>query len=154
MKTLVSFYSQTGNTKKVAQQIAQILKANIDEIHDLKNRKGIFGFLSGGKDAIFKKQTTIKNKLNPENYDLIIIGTPVWAGNMTPAIRTYFCKYEFKKLSFFCTCDSSQSNTFKEMMILSKKPITTLEINSKELNQNKHKEKIKQFCEKIKQYEN
>jgi len=40
-----------------------------------------------------------RNK-NPEHYDVIIIGTPVWAFTYTPAIRTFFsqAKLEGKQI--------------------------------------------------------
>ena len=45
MKVLVVYYSRTGNTKFVAEAIAQSLEADIEEIKDGKNRMGVFGFL-------------------------------------------------------------------------------------------------------------
>ena len=54
MKVLVVYYSRTGNTKFVAEAIAQSLEADIEEIKDKKNRMGVFGFLRCGYEAIFK----------------------------------------------------------------------------------------------------
>jgi len=48
MKTLVAYYSRTGNTKKVAVEIAKNLKADIDEIIDKKDRSGMIGWIIGG----------------------------------------------------------------------------------------------------------
>jgi len=48
MKILVVFYSRSGRTKKIAEAISDILKCDKEEIFDLKNRKGIPGFLSAG----------------------------------------------------------------------------------------------------------
>lgn len=82
MKVLVVYYSQTGNTKLVAEAIAESLNADIEEISDEKDRAGVFGFLRSGYEAIFKKLTETQQpiKHKPEEYDLTIIGSPVWAG--------------------------------------------------------------------------
>jgi flavodoxin len=45
MKTLVVYYSRTGKTRFVAERVASELKADIEEVVDLKNRSGRFGFL-------------------------------------------------------------------------------------------------------------
>jgi hypothetical protein len=41
---------------------------------------------------------------NPEPYDLIIIGSPVWAGSPTPALNTFLeeTRISGKKLALFC----------------------------------------------------
>lgn len=148
MKTLVSFYSKSGNTKKVGELIAKELKADIDEINDKKKRQGIIRWIMAGRDAFTKKETSIDNKKNPEKYDLLILGTPVWAGTITPAIRTYLQRYKPKKVAFFCTYGGSQAKTFEEMQRLSKKPIAVLGLKDKEINVSK--EKIKKFCKELK----
>lgn len=63
----------------MAKAIARSLKADIEEIKDKRNRTGVFGFLKSGYEALFKKLVDIQpiNK-NPEEYDLVIVGSPVW----------------------------------------------------------------------------
>ena len=48
MKSLVVYYSRTGNTRFAAEKIAKNLNADLCEILDKKNRKGKFVFLTGG----------------------------------------------------------------------------------------------------------
>jgi len=109
MKILVAYYSKTGNTKKVALEIARALKADVDEIIDLKKRSGILGWLIAGRDAMKEKQTEIVTTKDPGDYNLVIIGTPIWAWNTTPAIRTYITQFKdkFKNVSFFITSGST-----------------------------------------------
>jgi flavodoxin len=110
-KILVIYYSRTGITKGVAQDLAKSLNADIEEVIDLKNRSGVFGFIGGGKDATQKKLTNIgETKKNPAEYDCIVMGTPVWAGTMAPAIRTYIDKNKssIKKAAFFATATSTK----------------------------------------------
>jgi len=145
MKILVVFYSRTGNTRRVGEEIAKNLNADIDEIIDKKKRSGIIGWLGGGIDALFKKLTEIENKKRPEEYDIAIIGTPVWVGTISPAIRTYLSQNKFNKTAFFCVYRTDKGKTFNEMEKLSTKPEAVLEIKDREIE--KSKEKIKSFCQ-------
>jgi flavodoxin len=104
MKILVVSYSRSGNTKKIAEQIAKKLDADFDEVIDMKDRhRKIIGWLIAGKDAMAKEKTEIKYKKDPTEYDLVIVGTPIWAWTMTPAIRTYLTENKFSEVAFFCT---------------------------------------------------
>ncbi|MCL4430338.1 MAG: flavodoxin [Chloroflexi bacterium] len=104
MKSLVVYYSRTGNARFVAQTIAAEIGADVEEVIDLKKRSGILGYLSGGSDARRGRETEIApTKKSPANYELIIIGSPVWAGRPTPAITTYLKKNDLsgKKVAVF-----------------------------------------------------
>lgn len=108
MKALVVYYSRTGNTKFVAEKIAQELGADIEEVIDKKNRFGLIGFLLAGVDARRGKKTEIaETKKNPSEFDLVVVGTPNWVAKPTPAIRTYLSKYDLagKKVATFCITD-------------------------------------------------
>jgi flavodoxin len=43
MKSLVVYYSRSGNTRFVAEQISEEIGADIEEIIDIKKRKGLLG---------------------------------------------------------------------------------------------------------------
>jgi flavodoxin len=154
MKALIVFYSRTGTTKRLAEAIAKELKADIEEIIDKTNRKGILNFLPSGRDAMKKKLTQIeKIKKDPSKYDIAIIGTPNWAGNMTPAIRTYIGqnKSKFKKVAFFCTQGGSAAQeTFREMEIISKKPVSVLQLRTGQVMKNDYENEMKNFLNDLK----
>lgn len=110
MKSLVVYYTRTGKTKFVAEAIAAQLGADIEEIVDLKKREGKIGWIMSGKDASRKSLTEIApTKKAPADYDLVVIGTPIWAWSPTPAIRTYLSQnnnLSGKKVALFYTFDS------------------------------------------------
>jgi flavodoxin len=149
MKILTAYYSRTGNTRVVAQKIAEITKSDIEEIKDTKNRSGFFGFLVSGYEAARKKTTKIAElKYDPLNYDIVIIGTPVWAGKMSVPIRTYILnnKDKFDKVAFFCTFSFSPSNIFKDMEeACNKKPIIKEAFRDSEIKSGKYIEKLNIF---------
>ena len=156
MKILVVFYSRSGRTKKIAEAISGILKCEKEEIFDLKNRKGIPGFLSAGTDANLRRLTAIKEiKNNPSLYDLVIIGTPVWSSNISTPIRTYLSLYKdnFKEVAFFCTrLGSNVEKVFADMEgICQKTPIALLALTSREVARDQYMQKVKEFTKKVKE---
>ena len=104
MKTLVVYYTRTGNSKFAAEIIAAELGADMEEVVDLKNRQGKLAYMSCSRDAMSGKETEIApTKRSPADYDLIIIAQPVWAWSPTPAIRTYVSKNDLsgRKVALF-----------------------------------------------------
>ncbi len=156
MNMLIAFYSRTDNTKKIAELISNSLNCEYEEIIDVKKRTGfIIGFFRCGYAATREKLTTIKEgQKNPELYDLVILGTPIWNKRMTPAIRTYISdnKGKFKKVAFFCTeGEKGGSETFESMANLcDNEPLSTLEITKKEIKKGYHIDKINSFIREIK----
>jgi flavodoxin len=109
MKALVIYYTLSGNSKFAAETIAAELGADIEEVIDLKKRQGKLAFLSNGRDAGQGKETKIAPlKMSPTDYDLVIVGGPIWNKSPTPAIRTYLNKTNLsgKKVGLFLS-DSS-----------------------------------------------
>lgn len=153
-KILIVYYSRTGVTKKVAEMIAAEIRADIEGIVDMKDRTGMIGYLKAGRDAMKKVKTEItESKYFPANYDLVIIGTPVWGYNMTPAIRAYIERHtgKFKTVALFCTMTSSGGMaTIKDMeKLIGKTPIDTVSLNAKELQTATVPEKLKLFIEEL-----
>jgi len=149
-KILVSYYSKTGNTKKVAEKISSILNADIDEITDRKNKKGLKGILREIKNLIFGK-TEINYKKDPKTYDLVIIGTPIWAWTLVPAVKKYLEKNKLKEVAFFCTYGGhvgGTKKTFRDMEKLSNKPINVLGLTAEDIKS--PEDKINKFCNELK----
>jgi flavodoxin len=91
MNACVLYFSRTGNTKRLAEAIAETVKAPI------------FNIASTEPSAI-------------ENFDLLILGTPVEGSR--PAMETLafienMPKKEGKKAILFCTCAFWKGGTFK-----------------------------------------
>ena len=150
MKTLVVFYSRSGTTKRVAQEVAKALNADIDELIDKKSRKGILGFLRAGYDATRGKTTEIEFEKDPYDYDLVIVGTPIWNGRVTPAIRTYLLwnREKIKNAAFFSTCVGRPGKCLEQMEELwGKKPILRKVLIRKRLDEGTEElaEELKKF---------
>lgn len=80
-----------------AKALADKVSGDLIEIRDLKNRRGIIGWIKAAMDARGAKTTRIEpNTINTDNYDRIYIGTPIWAGKPAPAINTVINNGEIK----------------------------------------------------------
>jgi flavodoxin len=125
MKILVVYYSRTNTTKDIALKIQQKLNADLDEIVDKKDRSGAVAYLKSAVETVLSKAAEIEPiKKDPSDYDLVIIGTPVWAGTMATPVLTYLKenKDKFKNVSFFCTCGSGgYEKTLNDMEKISNK---------------------------------
>ena len=111
MKALVAFYSRTGRTKKIAEEIQARLDSDIDEIRDEKKRDGILGWLSAGRDASSKAHTKIKDvDKQPSEYQVVIIGSPTWNGSVSVPIRTYINNFkdDFNQVAIFSTGEGEE----------------------------------------------
>lgn len=154
MKTLVVFYSRTNTNKKVAERLAQKLSGDIEEIKSTKNYRGIFGYLRAGREGLKKIPAKIEPiAKNPADYDLVIIGTPCWAGKIASPVRAYLMgqKDKIKKAAFFCVRGGSDPRAiFDEMAELSgQAPLATLALLTKEVAKNKFKEQVDHFIESL-----
>lgn len=157
MKKLIVFYSRTGVTRRIAELLTQKLQCDMEEIIDTKDRKGAMGYLMAGRDATLKNLTILQPiKQDPSHYDLVIIGTPIWAWTMVPAIRTYLTeqKGKFRQVAFFCTQGGSGAEkTFKELEdICGIKPVAVLQLKTKEVLKGNIEKDIEDFIRKISNY--
>lgn len=110
MNTLVVYYSLTGTTETVAKAIAEAMQADIEPVICLKSYSGVIGYLRAGRDSWRGRLPAIEpGKLAPENYDLVLIGTPVWASHSATPIRTYIQDHrgQFNRLGLFVTYGGS-----------------------------------------------
>ena len=152
-KVLVVHYSRSGTTRKLAEAIASVLNCDIEEIRDTTDRSGLFGWLRAGRDAFFKKLTVLEDvRTDPGGYDLVVIGTPVWAGSMSCATRTYISQFKgrLKEVVFFATMGNSVGSTFRQMEELcGKKPLACLALKTKRVRKGDFQESVEMFIEQM-----
>jgi flavodoxin len=135
MKTLIIYYSLEGNTRLIADTLAQELDADTLRLEPIKDIKpnGFMKYMRGGKQIVMKETPKLRFvvslferemsegqrdlEVNPNDYDLIIMGTPVRAFNYVPAFRTFFqdCKIKNKQIALFCTHEGQAAKTLNNM---------------------------------------
>ena len=110
-KVLVLYYSQTSNTKAVAEEIATHLGADIEEIVPVKPYDGDFQATIGR--CMQEREQGITPEIQPvaadlASYDVIFIGYPVWFGTFAPPVAAFLDQADLsgKKIVPFCTFGS------------------------------------------------
>ena len=110
-KMLVLYYSQTSNTKAIAQEIATRLKIDIEEItlvepYDTAFQATIDRCKADREKGVTPEITPLKSDI--ADYDIIFLGYPIWFGTYAPPIATLLDKIDLsgKKVVPFCTFGS------------------------------------------------
>ncbi len=106
-KAVVVFHSQDGNTRKVADEIRHLTGADLMELKIPGTQELVGGmkFLRLGAMALFRSKPRITGGRDLSEYDTIIVGSPVWAGTFSPAIRSFFAGHSLYGASvgaYFC----------------------------------------------------
>lgn len=98
MKTLVVYYSQSGNTEKIAKKVAETTGADIELLETVKPYTGDYQkIVSDAQDEVENDyQRPIKPlKHNIRDYDRIIVGTPTWWYKMSSPVLTFLSTNDF-----------------------------------------------------------
>lgn len=89
-KVLVVYYSRSGNTRRVAEAIAEACDADLAEIRERRSRRGIAGWWRSVFEAVGHRRPPIEPiAANPHHYELVVVGSPVWASRMASPVRTW-----------------------------------------------------------------
>ena len=120
MKTAVIYYSFEGNTALVAETIKAAIGADVFEIKtvDTKKRTGFTKYLWGGRQALMREKPELMPlKVDINAYDLIILGTPVWAGSPAPAMFSFLSgtPVSGKKIALFCCHGGGKGKVFDKL---------------------------------------
>ncbi len=119
MKRIVVYYSYTGNTKKIAEEVKNKLNCDILELEPENAFSDDYDEVveEYQNNSIDNKEVPIKDiNVNLDEYDKIIIGTPVWWYTISPVVVTFLKKYDLsgKKIYPFSTNAGWLGKTFKD----------------------------------------
>jgi flavodoxin len=170
-KILVIYFSRTGFTNGIAERIANKCHADIEQIkiaHNFGNQHAIVadrddwqknGYLQSMFQALVHAKPRIGHLRNSlDDYDLIIIGTPVWFWNMASPVRTLITQYDFhhKPVAIFCTYGGSGAGKVIHDIenMLHQKSIASVALTDDEILKNQCEEKIAAFVSKMNVGEN
>lgn len=109
MKAAVVYFSLEGNTKHVAEKIARELNADVIPLIPVKPYPtgDASKYFWGGKSATFREKPKLQPyRFDAKEYNVILLGTPIWAGTFAPPLRTFLRdnKLEGTRVALFACC--------------------------------------------------
>ena len=131
-KTLVIYYSKTGNTRTVAEAIAKKLGGDLQEINE-----------QGAAQAPAK---------DPSSYDLVVVGTPVNGFRTSIPIQGYLTQNRDRlpQVALYATYSLWPAGTLGGMEKLAgKKPVVSGTFKSKDIKLGQIGEKVDGFVEAL-----
>lgn len=130
-KVLVVYFSQGENTKRVANDLSLLLNGRVETILPIEGD-------GGASAAAMEKPVAIKPlTVKISDYDLIVVGTPVWAWKMAPPVREFLNTYksQIKQVAFFTVAGGTKPDKITASMerLSGLKSIAITGINEPEL---------------------
>ncbi len=134
-KILVVYFSRSGTTRRVAQSLAAALGAGLEEVTEAHGRAGLTGYLRSIWEANRQRAANIlPTKENPASFDLVVVGTPVWAWSVSSPVRAYLTanKAHLPDVAFFCTMGGrGDISAFAQMRdIVGKSPLAAYSVTA------------------------
>ena len=120
-KSLVLYYSETGTTKTVAQELQKQLGADIESIEAVEPYTGNFQeTIQRGQREMQSGETPALKPLQKKiaDYDIVFLGYPIWFGTYAMPIATLVKQNDFagKTVVPFCTFGSGGLNTSSDAL--------------------------------------
>lgn len=160
MKTVVVYYSMSGNTHATAQKIAAALGAELIRLDPVKEypSKGFRKFIWGGKSAVMGEMPALQPYVFSGDYDRVIFGSPVWASHIAPPLRTFIHEnrdaLQGKRFACFLCCAGGDADKpflkLQQLLEADGFDARLVLVDPADKHDPQNDEKIAAFCAKLK----
>ncbi|MGC8721142.1 MAG: flavodoxin family protein [Caldisericaceae bacterium] len=153
MKTLILYFTGSGQNEKVAKNLQEKLNCDLERIQDNGKRS----FLRDGMYAMLERHVKIEPiKSDIASYDKIFILSPVWAGNLPAAVRSFLEDYNdsLKGKDVYLVSVSGFGERNKKFQLkfrkyLGRESMDSLMLKEDDMNKNLYSEKVEEFLKRI-----
>lgn len=154
-KILVLYYSRTGFTRTIARQIAGACSADLEPIEDAAEPNHASSYVRSAIEAALHVATPIQPAQHvPSDYDIVVIGTPVWFRNVASPVRSYLRRNrrQFRRVAFFCSYDGSgQAKVLRDLESLCGRPAAaTLAVADADVTGESYRDRLSKFTDALK----
>lgn len=96
-KILIAYYTRTGNTEKLANQIKKLVGGDLFKIETVDEYPPSY------QEVLKVSKVEIENQYKPplkksveniDKYDVVFVGTPNWYGTMAPPVLTFLSLHD------------------------------------------------------------
>ena len=154
MKLLIVFYSRSGTTRTLAGRLQKLLNCDLQEVKPLTNYRGLFGLFRAGYHTgkgIASPYAPVTH--DPGQYDRVIIGFPVWGGNLPAPMRTFVEDHQahIKRLAVFATGGNPDTKRVMDNLgLYYRDPVdANLFLRRKHVKRGQSEDALRGFVEKV-----
>jgi len=153
-RKLIIYYSRTNATRTLAGELVKELGADVVAIRERQPHTGLSGYMRALWNASRGSLPPIEPLcIDPSCYDLILLGTPVWAGRAACPMRRFLCDvaHQLPPTAYFCTYGGRGYDTaFEDMGHLDgQSPVATLAVRRSDLAQGHYVVQLNRFLAKL-----
>ena len=147
---LVAFYSLSGHTRTLAEAIRDASSGRLEEIAEPRARRGFPGEMRALLDSLLRRAPPIAaTACDPSQFELLLLGGPVWAGRIAAPVRSYARRYapRAKRVGFFCTFDSDGASRALQDLAeaCGRRPEAVLAVPAHALGSGAYEDEVRRF---------
>lgn len=148
---LIIYFSRSGYTRRIAGELARRTGADCEAIREYRSRRGLLGYWRSAREGLRSLPVDIQQgEFDPRDYRLVVLGSPVWAGQMCSPMRAYIDRHrsEFTRVAVFCTQGGSGApKVLRKMAALcNQQPVATTFFNDSEIDRGQYGDKLDAFA--------
>ena len=156
-RILVVYFSRSGNTRRLATEIAEACGADLEELLPVRPREGLRGYLRSTFEALLGLTPALQplhHRL--QDYETVIIGTPIWVWNIASPVRSFIQTHraalQQRTLALFCTCDRSGRQKVIEDLhrLCARAPVAALALTASEIAARTYDARMLRFLRDLK----
>ncbi|MHB8070380.1 MAG: flavodoxin family protein [Candidatus Cryosericum sp.] len=126
LRVLVVYYSSAGHTRTIAEQVAKTALADLEELRGVGEPAGtgVWHYVWTVRRLLLSQRPALAPlQHDARDYDLIILGSPVWLGTFSPFLRSYIRAVPLggKRIALFCSYRNSPGSALKHVARMLKK---------------------------------
>lgn len=154
MTTLIICYSLTGHSRTLAQEIAAHGEPAFGEIRDVRERKGLLGYMRSGFESLTGRKPEIYEPANTiGEYDLVVLAAPLWAGRIAAPMRTYLSRHGRELGRYAIVISHGGSAVDKAVSevtdLAGRPPVEVLHVRDDALKDGSYRAAVDDFCRSL-----
>ena len=117
MRVEIAYYSMDGNLEIACSRLADELRFRGAEVRVSRlvctkpyPASGPLKFLAGGRAALTNEEPALEPYELDEQADVVVLGTPVWAGRVAPALNTLLREHDLSACVVAAVISSASGN--------------------------------------------
>lgn len=156
-RTLIVWYSRSGYTAALVQELVAMTGWESLEIKDRHPRDGGWGQFRCALDNLLGlRPGIVAEDRSLGGYETIVLAAPVWVRRLAAPMRSFICRHrgQFNAVAHVCTYGGSGADkAAQQAAALAGAPlVASLAITSQELEQGDYRRRIDAFLQRLHEF--